>query len=74
MTATATGRPRCTVRRLSWSEPDNGGRTLKGAIAGDSLNQVRAHLGQEQLDRAHARGTPLNSDEALDLASGTLPA
>jgi len=41
----------------------------------DSLDQVRARLGQEQYDRAYAEGTALNPDEALGLASGkALPA
>jgi predicted ATPase/class 3 adenylate cyclase len=34
----------------------------------DSLGQVRAHLGDEQLERAHAQGTTLSLDQALDLA------
>jgi hypothetical protein len=36
----------------------------------DSLDQVRAHLGQEQFERAYAEGMALNSNEALDMASG----
>jgi hypothetical protein len=41
----------------------------------DSLDQVRAHLGQAQFDRAYADGLALSPGEALDLASGkTLPA
>jgi hypothetical protein len=40
-----------------------------------SLDQVRAHLDQEQYDRARATGMALSSDKALDLASRkTLPA
>jgi tetratricopeptide (TPR) repeat protein len=39
----------------------------------DSLDQARAHLGQEQFDRAYAKGIALSSGEALDLASGTSP-
>jgi hypothetical protein len=35
-----------------------------------NLDQVRAHLGQEQFEQAHARGMALSSAEALDLASG----
>ena len=35
-----------------------------------SLDQVRAHLGQEMFERAHAEGMALSFDEALDLASG----
>ncbi len=34
----------------------------------DSLDQARAHLGAEQLERAYARGTTLSVDQALDLA------
>ena len=41
----------------------------------ESLDQVRAHLGQDQSERDHARGMALSSDQALDLASGkALPA
>jgi predicted ATPase/class 3 adenylate cyclase len=34
----------------------------------DSLDQVRAHLGQEQFDRVYAHGTTLSLEQALDLA------
>ena len=34
----------------------------------DSLNQARAHLGDEQLERAYAQGMALSLDKALDLA------
>ena len=34
----------------------------------DSLDQARAHLGDEQLERAYARGMALAPDKALDLA------
>jgi predicted ATPase/class 3 adenylate cyclase len=36
----------------------------------DSLSQARAHLGDEQLERAHAQGMALSLDQALDLALG----
>lgn len=36
----------------------------------NSLDQVRAHLGQEKFDRAYAKGMALSTGEALDLASG----
>jgi predicted ATPase/class 3 adenylate cyclase len=36
----------------------------------DSLDQVRAHLGQEQFERAYAGGMALSPGEALDMASG----
>jgi predicted ATPase/DNA-binding XRE family transcriptional regulator len=42
---------------------------------GDSLGQVRAHLGDEQMERAYAQGMTLSLDQALDLAlSRTGPA
>jgi tetratricopeptide (TPR) repeat protein len=34
----------------------------------DSLDQVRAHLGQEQFDRVYAHGTTLSLEEAVDVA------
>ena len=34
----------------------------------DSLDQARAHLGDEQLERAYAQGMTLSVDQALDLA------
>ena len=41
----------------------------------DSLDQARAHLGDEQLERAYAQGMALSLDQALDLALGkTVPA
>ena len=43
--------------------------------AQDSLDQLRARLGQEQFEQAHAEAVALSSDEALNLASGnSLPA
>jgi hypothetical protein len=36
----------------------------------DSLDHVRAHLGQEQLDQAQATGMALSPDEVLRLVSG----
>jgi hypothetical protein len=53
---------------LPWEE-------LEARYRRDSLDKVRAHLGQEHFERANAKGIALSSDEALDLASGTaLPA
>jgi hypothetical protein len=46
---------------------------LEARYRRDSLDQVRAHLGQEQLDRAYATGMALSPDEALQLASGKAP-
>jgi predicted ATPase/class 3 adenylate cyclase len=36
----------------------------------DSLGQARAHLSEEQLDRAYAQGMALSLDQSLDLALG----
>ena len=36
----------------------------------DLLDHARAHLGEEQLQRAHAHGRALSLDKALDLALG----
>ena len=36
----------------------------------DLLDQARAHLGKEQLERAHAQGRALSLEKALDLALG----
>jgi predicted ATPase len=44
-----------------WQEPDARDRL-------DSLDQARAHLGDEQLERAYAQGMALSLDKALDLA------
>ena len=38
-----------------------------------SLDQARAHLGNEQLERAYAQGMALSLDQALDLALGRTP-
>ena len=46
---------------------------LEARYRRDSLDQVRAHLGQEQLDRAYARGMALSPAEVRDLASGRPP-
>jgi predicted ATPase/DNA-binding XRE family transcriptional regulator len=35
----------------------------------DSLNHVRAHLGQDEFERPHAQGMALSPDEALGLAA-----
>ncbi len=42
---------------------------LEARYRRDSLDQVRANLGQEQFERAHAEGLALSFDDALDLAS-----
>ncbi len=46
---------------------------LEARYRRDSLDQVRAHLGQEELNRAYATGMALSPDEACDLASGKAP-
>ena len=43
---------------------------LEAQYRQDSLGRVRAHLGHEHFDRAHAEGMALSSGQALDLASG----
>jgi predicted ATPase/class 3 adenylate cyclase len=42
---------------------------LEAKYRRDNLDQVRAHLGQDQFEHALARGLALSFDEALDLAS-----
>jgi predicted ATPase/class 3 adenylate cyclase len=42
---------------------------LEARYRRDSLGQLRAHLAQDQFDRAHASGMALSLDAALDLAS-----
>ena len=49
---------------LPWDEPEMRYRQ-------DSLGQLRAHLGQQQFERAYASGMALSSDEAFHLALGT---
>src|SRR5580704_15997430 len=51
----------CDRTRLPWQEPEARNRR-------DSLDQARAHLGDEQLKRAYAHGMALSFDRALDLA------
>jgi predicted ATPase/DNA-binding SARP family transcriptional activator len=47
---------------------------LEARYRHDSLGQVRAHLGQEQYERARAEGVALSFDKTLSLAVGrTLP-
>jgi hypothetical protein len=48
---------------LPWEE-------LEARYRRDSLDQVRAHLGQEQFERAHAGGMALSFGDAFDLATG----
>ena len=49
---------------LPWEE-------LETRYRQDSLDQVRAHLGQEQFEQALAQGMALSFDQALDLTSRT---
>ena len=53
--------------REPWQEPEARYRR-------ESLDGVRARLGDEQADRAYAEGMALSVDEAHDLASGQLTA
>jgi hypothetical protein len=46
-----------------WQEPETRYRH-------DSLNKARSTLGEEQFERAYARGKALSLDQALDLALG----
>jgi predicted ATPase/class 3 adenylate cyclase len=46
---------------------------LEARYRRDSLDQVRAHLGQEQFERAHAKGMALSFDDALDLGVDGMP-
>jgi len=45
--------------------------TLEARYRRDSLDEVRAHLGQEQFEQAHTQGMTLGFDQALDLVSRT---
>jgi len=47
---------------------------LEARYRRESLADVRARLGDEQADRAHAEGMAFSVDEALDLARGQLTA
>jgi predicted ATPase/class 3 adenylate cyclase len=49
-----------------WDESDERDRQ-------DLLDQARAHLGDEHLNRAYAQGRALSLDKALDLALGKAP-
>jgi len=48
---------------VAWDEDDARQRR-------DSLGQARAHLGNEQLERAYAQGMALSLEKAIDLALG----
>ena len=49
---------------VAWGEDDARERR-------DSLDQARAHLGDEQLERAYAQGMALSLEKAIDLALRT---
>ena len=51
----------CDRTRLPWEE-------LEARYRQDSLDQARAHLGDEELDLAYAQGMALSVDEVLELA------
>ena len=44
---------------------------LEAGYRQHSLDQIRAHLGHEQFERAYATGMALSLNQALDLAAGT---
>ena len=44
---------------------------LEAGYRQHSLDQIRAHLGQGQFERAYATGMALSLNQALDLAAGT---
>ena len=44
---------------------------LEAGYRQHSLDQIHAHLGHEQSERAYASGMALSPGEALDLAAGT---
>ena len=68
--ATGTGRPCCTALRRPCSTDEGTVGTLDARRRQESLDQVRAHLTQDQFDQAYANGMALSLDHALDLASG----
>jgi hypothetical protein len=49
--------------REPWQEPESGYRR-------DSLDQIRAHLGNDPFEQSYAQGVMLSCDEALDLVRG----
>jgi predicted ATPase/class 3 adenylate cyclase len=51
----------CDLTNNPWQE-------LEAAARQDSLDLARVHLGEEQLERAYARGLALSADQALGLA------
>jgi hypothetical protein len=52
---------------------DAGDWDLEARYRQDSVRRMRAHLGREQFDRAHAKGMALSFDEAIDLATEKTP-
>jgi len=48
----------------------SGWQEIEARIRRDSVAQVRAHLGDERLERAYAQGMALSLEKALDLALG----
>ena len=60
---------RAARRRAGLSGPDRQSvARIEARDRRDSLDQARAHLGDEQLERAYAQGMALSLDKALDLA------
>ena len=70
MRASGTGQLCCTARRKLFDRTGNPCVELEARNHRDSLGQVRAHLGEAQLERAYAQGMALSLEKALDLALG----
>ena len=71
---TGTGQPRCTASRrpCSTRREFRGNGSTRG-LRQESLDQARQALGDEQLERAYARGMALSFDQAIDLALAVAP-
>ena len=68
MRATGTGQLRCTAPRRRFLTGRECVEEDDARDRRDSLDQARAHLGDEQLERAYAQGMALSLEKALDLA------
>jgi hypothetical protein len=60
---------RCPPARSGLAEERYRAGAVEARYRRDSLDQVRALLGQEEFGRAHARGMALSTDEAFSLVS-----
>jgi hypothetical protein len=50
---------------------DNGGKNPEARYRHDSLDKIRALLGEEQFDRAYAKGSMLSLDVVIERAAFT---